>query len=178
MLVAGVGNVFLGDDGFGIEVARRLLEAGGFPEGVDIADFGIRGVHLAYQLLNGYEALVLIDAVRRNEQPGTVSVIEASVAPLSVHDAEEFALSGGAIVDGHGLDPGSVLALLHSLGGCVDRVFVVGCEPEYIGEEMGLSKTVLGAVEIAASTVREVVADLWQSAVVGASHRDGAKEEA
>jgi len=144
-LVAGVGNVFFGDDGFGVEVARRL-QSETFPEHVQVADYGIRGVHLAYQLLDGYDTLVLIDAVARGEPPGTVSLIEprldgrSEVAP-----------------DAHGMDPASVLAMVHELGGKIGRVFLVGCEPAEICERMGLSEPVERAVEEAARLVRRLV---------------------
>ena len=84
MLVAGIGNIFLGDDGFGVEVAQRLADRP-MPEGVQVADFGIRGVHLAYELLDGYDALVLVDAVPMGEPPGTVAVIEPELDAV-VHD--------------------------------------------------------------------------------------------
>lgn len=150
-LIAGVGNVFLGDDGFGVEVARRLA-AEPLPEGVHVRDFGIRGVHLAYELLNGYETLILVDAAPRGGEPGTVYVIEV--------DPEEAPAAGpegpGPLMDAHDLSPDTVLALLKTLGGEVAAIRVVGCEPDRVEEHMGLSGPVAGAVERAVRAVREL----------------------
>jgi hydrogenase maturation protease len=153
VLVAGVGNVFLGDDGFGVEVARRL-DGERFPEGVQVADFGIRGVHLAYELLEGYDLLILIDAAPRGEAPGTVFVLEP-----------DFGSSGGVargesgfLLDAHSLDPEVVLGILADLGGRVGRVVIVGCEPAEVIERMGLSEPVARAADEAARVVRELIA--------------------
>jgi hydrogenase maturation protease len=146
VLVAGVGNVFLGDDGFGVEVARRLA-AEDLPGWVEVADFGIGGVHLAYQLLEGYDTAILVDAVPRGGEPGTVYVIQPSV------DGPP----GGAVMDAHGMQPEAVLALLSALGGDVERVLVVGCEPADTGERIGLSEPVARAVDRAIATVRELI---------------------
>lgn len=145
VLVAGVGNVFRSDDGFGVAVAERLAGQP-MPPGVRVADIGVRGVHLAFELLEGYDVLVLVDAVRLGEPPGTVSVIEG--AP----DGR------GAVPDAHGMDPAAVLALLAALGGSVGRVLVVGCEPATVDEGMGLSPPVAAAVDVAAGVVQELVA--------------------
>jgi hydrogenase maturation protease len=149
VLVAGVGNVFLGDDGFGVAVAERLAGEP-LPDGVRVEDFGIRGVHLAYELLNGYDLAILVDAAPRGGAPGTVYVIEP-----------EQGASAGAWpvppIDGHGMHPEAVLALLETLGGEVDRVLVVGCEPAEVEERMGLSAPVAAAVGPAAAMVRELV---------------------
>jgi len=152
VLVAGVGNVFLGDDGFGVEVARRL---GGdaFPPGVEVADFGIRGVHLAYELLGGYDTLILVDAARRGEPPGTVFVLEPDFARAP--DPEE----DGRTLDAHSLDPEMVLAILKDLGGTVGRVRIVGCEPADLSEGMDLSPPVRAAVDEATRIVRRLVAE-------------------
>jgi hydrogenase maturation protease len=117
VLVAGIGNVFLGDDGFGVALAGRLARHE--PRaGVDVVDFGIRGMDLAYALLDGYDAAVLLDATPRGERPGTLYVIEPEV------DEGEVAL------DAHGMDPVKVLALARALGGSPPRTLVVGCEPQ------------------------------------------------
>ena len=150
-LVAGVGNVFLGDDGFGVEVARRL-SAMQLPDGVRVADFGIRGVHLAYQLLDGYDTLILVDAVARGESPGTVSVIEPSLEPRT--PAQD------PLMDAHSMDPAAVLALVRHLGGRLDRVLLVGCEPAALEEGMGLSEPVERAVEEAALLVQRLVSNV------------------
>ncbi|HEX4217785.1 MAG TPA: hydrogenase maturation protease [Acidimicrobiales bacterium] len=152
VLVAGVGNIFLGDDGFGVEVAGRL-DATGIPPGVRVADFGIRGVHLAYELLDGYDTVVLIDAVSRGDPPGTVSVIE--------HDAGATAEDGTlAAMDAHGMDPGAVLAMAGDLGATVDRVLVVGCEAADVGDGIGLSPAVSEAVPRAIDAIHQLLASI------------------
>ncbi|HEY3594058.1 MAG TPA: hydrogenase maturation protease [Polyangiaceae bacterium] len=146
ILVAGVGNIFLGDDGFGVEVARRL--AMDPPNGAKVVDFGIRGVQLAYELLDGYRGLVLVDALSRGEPPGTLYVFQPE-------------LSGevpATFVDAHGLDPASVLSMMRMLGGSVQRAIVIGCEPESLDERMGLSAPVERAVDEAVRVVRREVA--------------------
>src|SRR5262245_45597774 len=126
ILVAGVGDVFHGDDGFGAEVVRRLREQGGLPSGVQLAEPGGRGVHLAYQLLPGYDVLVLVDAIRQGEPPGTLYTLE--------HDLDARP-QGAPDLDGNGRDPAAVLDLLAGLAGSmgvdrpVGRVLVIGCEP-------------------------------------------------
>jgi hydrogenase maturation protease len=115
VLIAGIGNVFLGDDGFGVAVAEALA-AGEWPDGVHVEDFGIRGMDLAYALA-GYDVAILVDAVPRGGAPGTLYVIEPSLEP------------GEAGFDAHGMDPMAVLALARTLGGPLPRVLVVGCEP-------------------------------------------------
>ncbi|MFH8348877.1 hydrogenase maturation protease [Streptomyces sp. NPDC018045] len=152
-MVAGVGNVFLGDDGFGVAVAQRLA-AESLPEGARAADFGIRGVHLAYELMNGYEGLVLVDAMRRGEAPGTVYVLE----PDGV--TQELPGPGGATapaMDAHDMAPETVLTVLRRLGVRLPWVTVVGCEPAALEEEMGLTPPVLGAVDVAVRLVRELL---------------------
>lgn len=148
ILVAGIGNIFRGDDGFGVEVANRLANVT-VPESVKVEDFGIRGVHLAYELLDGYDMLILIDALPRAEEPGTVFVFEPDLRQLS----------GAGVMDAHTMDPGTVLSMLADLGGHVDRVLIVGCEPARVEEEIGFSDPVAGAVEAAARLVVELVND-------------------
>ena len=152
ILVAGIGNIFLGDDGFGCEVVRRLGERE-LPEGVEVRDFGIRGMDLAYALMEPYEAIVFVDAVPRGEEPGTVYLIEADVP-----DEGEVAL------DTHGMDPVSVIRLARVLGAEVPSTLVVGCEPKVIlsGEDyddvlMELSEPVQRAVDEAVKLVESVV---------------------
>ncbi|MGH9058629.1 MAG: hydrogenase maturation protease, partial [Acidimicrobiales bacterium] len=152
VLVAGVGNIFLGDDGFGVEVARRLDPASA-PAGVKVADFGIRGVHLAYELLEGYDILILIDAVSRGDPPGTVSVIEHAVG-------DEPGVGTLAAMDAHGMDPGAVLAMAGDLGAHVGRVLVVGCEAADVADGIGLSQSVADAVPHAITAVDELLASL------------------
>jgi hydrogenase maturation protease len=116
VLVAGIGNVFLGDDGFGVALAARLVRRE-LPPGVEVVDFGIRGMDLAYALQEGYEAAVLLDAAPRGEPPGTLYVIEPECD------------DGDVALDTHGMDPVKVLALTRALGGRPPRTLVVGCEP-------------------------------------------------
>lgn len=148
VLVAGVGNVFCSDDGFGVEVARRLAGDDRLPDGVRVLDAGIRGVHLAYELLDGCDRFVLVDAVQLGAAPGTVSVLEPADLPPSEP------------VDGHGLDPAAVLALVDRLGGRIGQVRIVGCEPATVGEGMGLSAAVEAAVPAAVDTVLDLLGTL------------------
>ena len=117
VLVAGIGNVFLGDDGFGVALADRLMRSE-LPSGVDVVDFGIRGLDLAYAMQDDYDAVVLLDAAPRGDLPGTLYVIEPEVE------------AGNHALDAHGMDPVKVLSLVHALGGTPPRTLVVGCEPE------------------------------------------------
>jgi hydrogenase maturation protease len=152
ILVAGVGNVFWGDDGFGVEVVHRLSERP-LPAGVEVVDFGIRGYDLAYALLDGYEYAVLVDALPRGEPPGTVRVLEPDLEALP-------ALSSP---DGHAMGPDRVLALVRELGGRPPRLLVVGCEPASLGGEegaMGLSPPVTAAVDEAVRTVERLLDEL------------------
>jgi hydrogenase maturation protease len=155
VLVAGVGNVFLGDDGFGVEVARRLAGET-LPGWVRVGDFGIRGVHLAYELLEGYEAAILVDAAPRGEAPGTVYVIEPD---LDGEPGPEVQDGSGVLIDAHGMEPDAVFALLKALGGDIPKLLVVGCEPAEVSERMGLSPPVAGAVDQAVAVVRELIGE-------------------
>ncbi len=143
VLVAGVGNVFFGDDGFGPEVARVLAQEP--VSDAKVEDFGIRGLHLAYELLNGYERAIIVDAVPRGDVPGTLYVIEpdATVVP--------------ATPDAHRMDLGNVFAYVRTLGGEPPPVTIVGCEPENIEPGMGLSATVARSVDGAAALVRRLI---------------------
>ncbi|MDQ3925409.1 MAG: hydrogenase maturation protease [Actinomycetota bacterium] len=153
ILVAGVGNIFLGDDGFGVEVVRRLAGRE-LPEGVEVADFGIRGMDLAYALQDDYELVVFVDATPRGEKPGTVYLLEPEI--------EE---DGEVTLDTHGMDPLKVIKLSRALGAKPARTLVVGCEPQVVisGEDyeemlMELSDPVRAAVEEAAKLVESLVA--------------------
>ncbi|WP_371477154.1 hydrogenase maturation protease [Kitasatospora sp. NBC_00315] len=163
VLVAGVGNIFLGDDGFGVETVRRLA-ALGLPEDVEVVDFGVRGVHLAYQLLDGYRALILVDATARGGPAGTVYLIEAA-APGEVEPQSP-------VLDGHRMGPDAVLALLDTLsagtgGAPPGRVLVVGCEPQSLEEDIGLSAPVAAAVDEAVRVVLDVLRDELSLPVAG-----------
>ncbi len=156
-LVAGVGNVFLRDDAFGVEVARLLAQRP-WPEGVEIADFGIRGVHLVYELLNGCDLFVLLDAAQGGHEPGTVTVLEVEPAA---------AAPGAAIMDAHDLTPDAIFAMLAAMGGHPGRSLVVACEPADLSAGMGLSDPVRAALPHAVSAVQEI---LEQQQKEGAQH--------
>jgi hydrogenase maturation protease len=145
VLVAGIGNIFFGDDGFGVAVARRLAEEQ-LPDDVKVADFGIRGIHLSFELLDGPETTILVDALPRGGTPGSVYLFEPETDSLPA-----------AGFDAHSLDPATVLGLLKTLGGTPGRVVVVGCEPLTVEEGIGLSEPVSDAVEEAAQLVLELV---------------------
>jgi hydrogenase maturation protease len=144
LLIACVGNIFLGDDAFGVEVARRLA-AVELPEGARVIDFGIRGIDLTYALLDGYESIILVDAAPRGGAPGTLYVLEPTPGDPSGRECP------GSLLDAHGMDPAKVLRLAESLGGRVGRLLLVGCEPGTSAEpddiQDGLSASVRSAVE-------------------------------
>jgi len=161
ILVAGIGNIFMGDDAFGVEVARQLAERD-LPAGVLVADFGIRGFDLAYALQDGYETTILIDAYPRGDAPGTLYVVEPDLAALGSEQAE----SGD--IDAHGMDPVKISRLAASMGGPLKRVLLVGCEPETLGPDeglMGLSDPVKAslteAVTLVESVIQKVLAGEW-----------------
>jgi hydrogenase maturation protease len=150
ILVAGVGNIFLGDDGWGVEVVRRLASRP-LPEGVRVADFGIRGVHLAFDLLeHPDDTTVFVDITPRGGEPGTVYLIEPDLAALADQ------ATGPA--DAHSMTPDAVFALLRSLGGTPRHVWIVGCEPLSTEEEMGLSPPVEQAVDEAVTLILDLIA--------------------
>ena len=151
-LVAGVGNVFQRDDAFGVEVVRLLAERPATP-GVQIRDFGIRGVHLAYDLLDGCDLFVLVDAAARGAEPGTVSVLEVDQKRAPA-DGDAFAVP---IIDAHSLAPDDIFALLASLGGRPGRSLVVACEPADTGAGMGLSEPVQAALPHAVRAVEDIL---------------------
>lgn len=161
VLVAGVGNIFLRDDGFGPEVARRLAsDAGLLTSDVRVVDYGIRGMHLAYDLLDGVEVLVLVDAVpslsvsslEGEEQPGSAA---GSIRVMRIRSED---LDGRAALDPHGMNPAAVLGRLRTLGGELPTTYVVGCVPEDVSEGIGLSDAVSAAVPEAVSAVVSLVA--------------------
>jgi hydrogenase maturation protease len=148
-LVAGVGNVFLRDDAFGVEVARLLTQEP-LPPGVEVRDFGIRGVHLVYELLNGCDLFVLVDAAARGEEPGTITVLEV--------DVPEPDTVPRTVIDAHSLAPDDIFALLASLGGQPGRSLVVACEPADVSAGMGLTDAVREALPHAVRAVRDILA--------------------
>lgn len=147
ILVAGIGNIFLGDDGFGSEVVTQLSAT---DEGVRVVDYGIRGMHLAYDLLDGCDALVLVDALPDRGCPGEVRVFEV--------DHESPAPATG--LDAHGMDPNAVFASLRALGGSPPRTVVVGCQVHDVADGIGLSAPVRAAVPGAVRAVEQAVAML------------------
>jgi len=153
ILVAGIGNIFLGDDGFGVEVAKRMASRS-YPDGVRVVDFGIRGFDLAYALMDGPDVTILVDACARGGAPGTVYLIEPDLAEQD-SAAEQF-----VPVEAHSMDPMNVLRVATSMGGKLKRVLLVGCEPESLGGDegrMGLSATVEAVVDEAVTTVELLV---------------------
>ena len=152
ILVAGIGNVFLGDDGFGVEVVRRLLRLS-LPEGVRVVDFGIRGFDLACALLDGYDAAILVDATQRGGPPGTIYVLQVEAAD-----------SAAEPIQAHGLHPEGVLRLVRAMGGEPSCLRLVGCEPATFGSEeepaMGLSPVVESAVDEAVGVIESLLLEL------------------
>jgi len=157
ILVAGVGNIFLGDDGFGVEVALALSKRQ-LPESVSVKDFGIRGFDLAYALLDPWDAVIIVDALPRGQAAGTLYVVEPDLAALPGAPSQDTAINP------HGMDPVRVLNLAASQGTISAQVLVLGCEPQDFGDElegrMGLSAPVQAAVEEAAKMVLEFAAGI------------------
>lgn len=157
ILVAGIGNIFKGDDGFGVAVAQRMTGRS-LPAGVTVKDFGIRGLDLTYALLDGYAAAILVDTAQRGEPPGTVYVIEPEASTIADPQPEDLLLSP------HELDPARVLRLALALGGGCRRVVLVACEPASFGDEelgvMALTPPVAAAVDPAADLVEQMIRQL------------------
>lgn len=144
VLVAGIGNVFFGDDAFGVEVARQL--AGEPPPDAHVADFGIRARHLAYEMLKPFELCVIADCMPRGGEPGTLYVLE----PEEVE-------APGAVADAHAMSLPFVFAAVRELGGALPRVLIVGCDPEDVEPGMGLSTSVARAVPAAVALIRDLI---------------------
>jgi len=153
VLIAGIGNIFNGDDSFGVAVAHRL-SSWACPEGVRIVDFGIRALDLAFAFLDGYDLTILVDATSQGGAPGTLYIIEPNIDGLAGNHAD-------ALVNSHGLDPVKVLALAKSMGAQFQRILLIGCEPLTVGEEEGgimkLSEVVDASVDRAAGMIKELV---------------------
>ncbi len=172
ILIAGIGNIFLGDDGFGVAVAQRLAKRP-LPEGVRVGDFGIRGLDLVYALLDPYDAVILVDIVVRGEPPGTLYLIEPEVE------------TGGAVsLEAHGMDPVKVLALARTMGAPPTRTFLVACEPDRVmsGEPeedvmVELSAPVRAAVDGAIEMVESLVADIKGAAEQKEKDDEGGKND-
>ncbi len=154
VLVAGIGNLFKSDDGFGPEVARRL-NARTLPLGVLVVDYGIRGMHLAFDLLDGWDALVVVDTVPPRTRPGAIRVFEVDANDVS-----------GGVFDAHGMDPVTMLASVTAVGGELPRTIIVGCEPDSLDDGMGLSPAVAAAVDRAVERVFDLAAELAADAAV------------
>lgn len=153
VLIACIGNIFLGDDGFGFEVAQALAGCP-IPLEAEVRDYGIRGLDLAYVLLEDWKAVILVDAIKRDGASGSLYLLEPC----------ETAVPEGASLDPHSMDPASVLATARSLGGCRAPVYIVGCEPQDLGDEFegrpGLSPAVAAAVPEAIAMIRQLVEKL------------------
>ncbi len=154
ILVAGVGNGWLRDDGFGGEVARRLA-GGELPPGVSVMDAGTGGLDLAYEVMRGYDGLVIVDVSKQGGEPGTLYVMEPDEREV------QSGIEDGETINPHGMDPQTVLRFVKSIGAWPGRVVVIACEPEQV-EEMGwgLSQQVGGVVEQAVELVLETVAEM------------------
>lgn len=151
ILVAGIGNIFLGDDAFGVEVVKRLATRT-LPEGVRVSDFGIRGFDLVFALQDGYETTILVDACPRGEQPGTVFVLEP--------DVDAFGSGRDVVMEAHGMNPVNVIRMAKAMNVPLKQILVVGCEPETLGGpegHMGLSRPVEAALEGAVCVIEELV---------------------
>lgn len=159
VLVAGIGNIFLGDDAFGVEVVGRLRERT-LPEAIEVADFGIRAFDLAYALQEDYSAAVLVDAAARGDAPGTIYVIEPDDG-----DSDDEA---GVLSSGHEMTSTAVVQMARSMGRCCGRIVVVGCEPETFGTEddgigrIGLGASVAASIDRAVELVESVALHLLQ----------------
>ena len=168
ILVAGIGNIFLGDDAFGCEVVKQL-QTRSWPENVRVVDFGIRGFDLAYALLEGHDVTIFVDATQRGQEPGTVYTIEPDVDDVG-------SVTEQTVVETHDMNPMKVLSMVKSMGGRFDRILLVGCEPETFGPEegqLGLSATVAGAVDKAAKVVESLIEEVCAGALAPAVGKGG-----
>jgi len=160
VLVAGVGNIFLSDDGFGVEVARRMASTE-LPDGVRVADYGTSGMHLAYDIADGYDTTILVDAAPRGGPPGTLTVLE--VGPEDRPDLAASAggqIAGSRLFNAHGMQPDVVFGVLEMLGPKAGRILVVGCQPASLEEGIGLSEPVAAVLDEAIRVVTKLAADL------------------
>ena len=155
VLVAGIGNTWLHDDGFGSEVVRVLRERGTPPAGIHLADFGTSGLDLAYEAMRGYDALILVDASRQGQKAGTLYVMEPTAEDV------DGSIEDGQMLDPHGMDPLNVLRFVKYVGGWPGRVVVIACEPQDVTDVgFGLSEPVAAALERAADVVLETASEL------------------
>ncbi|MEO6221202.1 MAG: hydrogenase maturation protease [Ginsengibacter sp.] len=155
VMIAGVGNMFMKDDGFGGAVIKKMLNKT-FPEGVEIKDFGTGGLKLAYDLMKGYDGLILLDASQRGEKPGTLYVIEPEEGSV------ESNLEDGGPIDPHGCDPATILRFVKGIGAWPAKVLIVACEPTNVEDfEIGLSEPVIQAVDKAVELVEDILKDIY-----------------
>ena len=155
VMIAGVGNMFMKDDGFGGAVIKKMLDKE-FPEGVEVKDFGTGGLKLAYDLMKGYDGLILLDASSRGEKPGTLYVIEPNENDIDPD------LEHGGPIDPHGADPATVLRFVKSIGSWPGKVLIVGCEPETVDDfEIGLSEPVNAAIDKAVEMVDDIIKEIY-----------------
>jgi hydrogenase maturation protease len=158
ILVAGIGNAWMGDDGFGAEVVKRLGEVE-LPRGVAVMDFGTGGLNLAYEVMRGYDALLILDISEQGGTPGTLYVIEADV------DSVEAGIEDGDTLNPHGMDPKTMLRFVKSIGAWPGKVVVIACEPQTVAEiGFQLSESVAGALEPAVKLVLDTIAELQTDA--------------
>ena len=158
ILIAGVGNVLRGDDGFGVAVAQSLASGNNFSGEVDIFEAGIAGIAFVQELMNGYDALIIADAVERNAAPGTIFVFEPEISGSDDPTSAEFHRS---LADAHYTEPSKVLVLARALNVLPKKVFVVGCQPagyDELGAE--LSPAVVRAVPIAIERIESLIKEL------------------
>jgi hydrogenase maturation protease len=158
VLVAGVGNIFLSDDGFGVEVARRLA-CTELPDGVRVADYGTSGMHLAYDLADSGDTTILVDAAPRGGPPGTITVLEVGPGDRPNPVAADDSLPGSQMFNAHGMQPDVVFGVLEMLGARAGRILVVGCQPARLEEGIGLSEPVAAAVDEAIRVVTALAAE-------------------
>ncbi len=170
VLIAGIGNIFLGDDGFGVEVLRRLASAS-LPSGVRAVDFGIRSLDLTYALMDAPDVTILVDACSRGEAPGTLFVIEP--------DVDRTEASEPAALDPHAMSPMAVIRTAKSMGGPLKRILLVGCEPATLGPEegqLGLSEQVESAVDEAVTLVLNLVREIREGGPIAGARQATARE--
>lgn len=172
VLVVGVGNLLRRDDGFGIEVACRLAERDNLPPGVRVVETGIAGVGLAQELMDGYDALMILDAVRRGGRPGTLYLLEPEVTDVrSWPDEERRAF----LADLHQVEPSLALGLAAALGVLPPIVRILGCEPaDWDEAEIGLTPPVARAADLAVDRARQLLDELAQRSGL-AGHRSGGR---
>ena len=156
VLVAGIGNIFFGDDAFGCEVAAELARRK-LPDGITVRDFGIRGYDLAYAMMEDYDAIILIDASPRGEAPGTLYLIEPNI------DKNKLDAGETGVVNAHGMSPIRVMQMVRHLGGLPKKLYILGCEPGVLDSDegrMGLSDQVKAAVDPAVNMIKKLIFDL------------------